>query len=164
MLQVKRSAYPGIRTAFPYRVPGFRQKETTVMDRREAVQKILGVAGLTLLGTTPMGWACRATMEPDTTRKDHATAGDTGVITITIRNTHRNCKIPIDKTRFSADNMKIVAATSWKETGKGQFERKLKVIFGKKGTAKLDVIRSCPRGGCRQKQTFEVSRDRKSVV
>lgn len=86
-------------------------------------------------------------VERKSTADSTPNVGSVDVITITYTQTHRNCTLPLKKTEFKAEGMKIVGATPWKEVKRSTFVRKFKVKYLQPGEATFNVIRNCSRGG-----------------
>lgn len=126
------------------------------MNRRDALKQTAGWAGAALVAPMASSWACRIAEAPSGKAGKPPKKGDTVVIVVSVRHTHRRCTLPMDKTKFVPTGMKILGAMPWQKTGTGAYERKLKVVFLQEGKAKLRVIRSCSRGGCSQDLEYTV--------
>lgn len=127
------------------------------MNRRHALREMVCWAGVSLVAPVATGWACRIKTEFDHGAAESAPReGATEVIVVSVRHTHRRCTLPIEKTKFVATGMKILGATPWKATASGEYERKLRVVYLKAGTAKLRVVRDCSRGGCTREFEYTV--------
>lgn len=134
------------------------------MDRRTMVKRTVSATGVILATQLPAGWACRISSvaddtDVDTTRK----AGQTDVLEIVVKHTHRRCTHPIEKTKFLADGIRILGATPWEQTGSGQFSRKLKVTYLREGTVRLKVERDCERSGCTRILTYAVGHSPQNI-
>lgn len=127
------------------------------MNRRDALKRTAGWAGLALVGSAASSWACKIEEGSEPEANETHKAGETAVVVVSVRHTHRRCDLPIEKTKFEPTGMKILGATKWQETSSGSYERKLKVTFLQEGKATLRVIRSCSRGGCSQNLEFTIA-------
>jgi len=127
------------------------------MNRRDALKQTVALACAGLAMPVPGAWACKIEKQSDDDGATTGKSGETSVITVSVRHTHRRCTVPIEKTEFAPVGLKILGATPWKQTGSGSYERKLKVVFLQKGKATLRVLRRCSRGGCSQELEFAVT-------
>lgn len=93
--------------------------------------------------------ACEIELEVIKGKKEVYEKGDEVILNVKVMRTHRICSESIDKTKFDSDGIKILGATSWKETSPGIWERKLKtrVEGNKKGELTLSATRTCNKKG-----------------
>jgi len=128
------------------------------MNRRHALREMVCWAGAALVAPMAAVQACtfKAVSADNGSEKGAPRKGEKDVIIVTVRHTHRRCTLPIEKTKFVTTGMEIQGATPWQKTGSGEYERKLKVVYLKAGTAKLRVVRDCSRGGCTQEFEYTV--------
>lgn len=126
------------------------------MNRRHALRELGCWAGVAVVAPMAAAQACTFRAEPDTGSKTAPRKGETRVVVVTVRHTHRRCTLPIEKTKFVPTGMKILGATPWKKITTGRYERKLKVTYLQTGTAKLRIVRDCSRGGCTQDFEYTV--------
>lgn len=103
---------------------------------------------LILLGIQLIGKACDITLTlSDASRKASYKVKDEIVVLVTVKHTHRVCKLPIEETTYEPDGVKILAATDWKEVSAGQWTRKIKLeVTGKESRKRsFAVRRKCSR-------------------
>lgn len=103
---------------------------------------------LVLLTTSALALACDITIALDKpSKKQLYKPGDEVVLLITVKQSHRRCTESMDKTAYEPTGLKILAATDWKETSAGTWERKmkLKVIGTADGHLMFNVSRSCSK-------------------
>jgi hypothetical protein len=82
--------------------------------------------------------------------------GDVIILQIDYQNTHRRCDLPIEKTQFNGNGLKILSATKW-TTSNNKSTKKLKLkITDNKKTASLVATRTCDRG--KQMQTYTLKK------
>ena len=107
--------------------------------------------------STGSALACQMEVERKSPADSTPAVGSDDVITVTYTQTHRNCTLPLKKTEFKAEGMKIVGATPWKEVKRGTFVRKFKVKYLQPGEATFNVIRNCSRGGADELLRIQVA-------
>ena len=74
-------------------------------------------------------------------------AGDTRTLSVTVRQTHRQCLVPIEETAISLTGAVLESQTPWRETDSGVHQSELTVRFAEPGTATVEVLRECSKGG-----------------
>jgi hypothetical protein len=93
--------------------------------------------------------ACDIEFEILKGKKEVYNVGDTLIVKIKVKLTHRSCPVALKKTKFKLKGIKVLKATGWKELSSMDYERKLKIIIagepGKK--VSLNVIRECEKDG-----------------
>lgn len=74
--------------------------------------------------------------------------GNEIIVEIKYKQTHRNCNLSIDATKFTVDGFKIISTTKWKTDKNNESSKKLKlkIIDNQKTNSTLTVIRECDRG------------------
>lgn len=103
-----------------------------------------------LLAATCRLSACEIRMNVDKDyEKEAYSAGDTVIVNVEVRLTHRVCPEGIKKTKFTCENLKIAGATEWKEMKPGLYARRVKAVItsDKSGDAKISAVRKCDREG-----------------
>lgn len=119
------------------------------------MKKII-LSSLLIMFTAISVLACEITLSIDGKEKSKYKNGDEVIVKVKVVLIHRNCNIEIKNTKFNQEGIKIESGTEWKEVEPGVWERKLKVkITANKGeTAKLSVVRVCPKGGGNESIAF----------
>lgn len=117
-----------------------------------SINKILAITFIAslfvILGNNTLK-ACEIEFEVVKGKKEVYEKGDEVIINVKVMLTHRICPESLNKTKFDSDGIKILGATSWKETSPGIWERKLKtrVEGNEKGELTLSATRTCHKEG-----------------
>ncbi len=93
--------------------------------------------------------ACEIEFEILKGKKDVYNVGDTIVVKVIVKLTHRSCPVALKKTKFKMKGMKVLKSTGWKQLSSMDYERKLKIVItGTKGNkVTLNAIRECEKDG-----------------
>jgi len=73
--------------------------------------------------------------------------GDTVTFTITVEQTHRVCSVPIEDTEIYLTGMELVSQSPWEEVASGANRKEVVVKLTTAGEGRLEVVRSCSKGG-----------------
>jgi len=108
-----------------------------------------------LLCLQALAQACdiSVTIEPSS-RKEVYQPGDEVVVLVQVRHTHRVCRLPMEETTYEPEGFVILAASDWKESAPGTWNRKMKLKV--KGTATGDLVFSVRRKCTRDDNTGTV--------
>lgn len=105
-------------------------------------RKVLAVMVFFFLVFT--GFACDIEFKVlDQYKKEIYSVNDELVVELSVVLTHRKCDIDINDSKISADGVKIIGATKWKEIKPGLLVRKLKLKVLE--TANSEIIVRCKR-------------------
>ncbi len=112
------------------------------------IRKILSTIIITTFIVT-VGYACEIKLSITGEKKEKFKPGDELIVDAVVVYTHRVCELDLTDTRFSADGLKILGATPWKESSPGTYSRQLKVqvIKDSKSEGVIKVERSCKKEG-----------------
>lgn len=93
--------------------------------------------------------ACEIEFEILKGKKEVYNVGDTIIVKIQVKLTHRSCPVKLKKTKFKLNGMKVLKATKWKQLSSMDYVRKLKVtITGAEGNkVSINAIRECEKDG-----------------
>jgi len=93
--------------------------------------------------------ACEIEFEITKGEKESYQTGDTLVIKVLVKLTHRSCPVAMKKTKFKMKGLKVMKSTPWKETSTNEWERKLLTVVTaqSKGKINLSAIRECEKDG-----------------
>ena len=111
------------------------------------MKKITLILVATLAATLTLGslaLACEITISSD---RESGSVGDNVSLTITVKQTHRKCALPIEETKISIAGMRIVSHTPWKQVSTGTNQITLSAELTAAGEAALTVIRECDKEG-----------------
>jgi len=102
-----------------------------------------------MLTTSQSAKACEIEFEITKGKKESYKTGDTLVIKVLVKLTHRSCPVAMKKTKFKMNGLKVMKSTSWKETSTNEWERKLLTVVTAKSKGKiiLSAIRECEKDG-----------------
>ncbi|MDP3436820.1 MAG: hypothetical protein Q8S04_06220, partial [Bacteroidales bacterium] len=89
-------------------------------------RKFLSTLLIATLVTT-VGLACEIKLSITGDKKEFYKEGDEVIVEAVVIYTHRVCELTLSDTKFTADGLKILGATPWKESSPGTFTRQLKV-------------------------------------
>lgn len=111
-------------------------------------RRILMALLITTLFTT-IGLACEIKMTITGEKKELYNQGDEVIVEAVVIYTHRVCELTLSDTKFTADGLKILGATPWKEISPGTYTRQLKiqVLKDSKKEGTIKVERSCKKEG-----------------
>ena len=81
--------------------------------------------------------------------KENYKVGDTLVIKVDVKLTHRSCPVAMKKTKFKLKGMKVIKSTPWKQKSANDWVRKLKIVVTEKNAKKINItaIRECEKDG-----------------
>jgi len=85
------------------------------------------------------------------------TVGDTVTFTITFDQTHRVCAVPVEDTQIYLTGMALVSQTAWQEIGSGSYQKELVVKLSSVGVGRVEVVRTCSKGGDHCEATVAIS-------
>jgi len=93
--------------------------------------------------------ACEIEFEILKGKKEVYNVGDTIIVKVMVKLTHRSCPVALKKTKFKLNGMKVLKSTKWKQLSSMDYERKLKIVVtGAKGKkVSLNAIRECEKDG-----------------
>jgi hypothetical protein len=93
--------------------------------------------------------ACEIEFEITKGEKESYQTGDTLVIKVLVKLTHRSCPVAMKKTKFKMKVLIVMISTPWKETSTNEWERKLLTVVTaqSKGKINLSAIRECEKDG-----------------
>jgi len=112
------------------------------------VRKIISTLIISTFVST-IGFACEIKLAITGEKKVLYKTGDELIVEATVIYTHRVCELNITDTKFSAEGLKILGATQWKENAPGTYTRQLKVqiLNDSKKEGVIKVERSCKKDG-----------------
>jgi hypothetical protein len=97
--------------------------------------------------------ACELFLSGD---KDQYRIGDTAIITLTLKLTHKNCALEGHETKVKVSSGDLVAKTKFKESSPAVWQIKYKIIITGKD-ASVQAIQDCTaKGGSANKLKFNV--------
>ena len=81
--------------------------------------------------------------------KEQYKSGDTIVVLIEVKLTHRSCPVAMKKTKFKLKGMKVIKSTPWKQKSANDWERKLMIVITETEAKKINLtaIRECEKDG-----------------
>ncbi len=93
--------------------------------------------------------ACEIEFEVLKGKKEVYSVGDTIIVKVQVKLTHRSCPVKLKKTKFKLNGMKVLKATRWKQLSSMVYVRKLQItITGTKGNkVSINAIRECEKDG-----------------
>lgn len=93
--------------------------------------------------------ACEIEFEILKGKKDIYSAGDTIIVKVIVKLTHRVCPVAMKQTKFKLNGMKVIKSTGWKKLSENDYTRKLIIVItGKKGKkVSINAIRECEKDG-----------------
>ncbi|PKP05621.1 MAG: hypothetical protein CVU10_09715 [Bacteroidetes bacterium HGW-Bacteroidetes-5] len=111
-------------------------------------RKFLSTLLIATLVTT-VGLACEIKLSITGDKKEFYKEGDEVIVEAIVIYTHRVCELTLSDTKFTADGLKILGGTPWKESSPGTFTRQLKiqVLKDSKKEGIIKVERSCKKEG-----------------
>lgn len=111
-------------------------------------RKFLSTLLIATLVTT-VSLACEIKLSITGDKKEFYKEGDEVIVEAVVIYTHRVCELTLSDTKFTADGLKILGATPWKESSPGTFTRQLKiqVLKDSKKEGIVKVERSCKKEG-----------------
>ncbi len=117
------------------------------MKIKWAIIAIIGV--FFLLFNSQESKACEIEFEILKGKKEVYRPGDTIIVKVIVKLTHRSCPVALKKTKFKMKGMKVLKSTGWKQLSSMDYERKLKIVItGTKGNkVTLNAIRECEKDG-----------------
>ncbi len=82
-------------------------------------------------------------------QKETYSTGDTLVILVDVKLTHRSCPVAIKKTKFKLKGMKVLKSTPWKQISANEYKRKLMIVVTEKDAKSINItaIRECEKDG-----------------
>ena len=111
---------------------------------------VIMIMGL-ILSVIPMkeSKACEIEFKILKGEKDSYKVGDTIVIKVDVKLTHRSCPVAMKKTKFKLKGMKVIKSTPWKQKSANDWVRKLKIVVTEKNAKKINItaIRECEKDG-----------------
>jgi hypothetical protein len=112
------------------------------------MKRIFSVLLLVTLFTS-VGFACDIKFVVIGDKQATYKAGNEVIVETTVKYTHRVCELELSDTKFTAEGMKILGATPWKETAPGTYTRqiKLQILSDSAKQGVLNVVRSCKKEG-----------------
>jgi hypothetical protein len=111
---------------------------------------LLALFGLFLAVTpTKQVKACEIEFKILKGEKENYKVGDTLVVLIEVKLTHRSCPVAMKKTKFKLNGMKVIKSTSWKQLSTNDWERKLMIVVTESEGKKINLtaIRECEKDG-----------------
>ncbi len=108
------------------------------------------IAGMLIVSFAPQKVnACEIEFEVLKGKKEVYHVGDTIIVKVMVKLTHRSCPVALKKTKFKLNGMKVLKSTGWKQLSSMDYERKLKIVItGAKGKkVSLNAIRECEKDG-----------------
>jgi hypothetical protein len=111
---------------------------------RLAVAALLALSAL-IVTAVPL-LACDIGISPSSAS---GTVGDTVVVTVTFRQTHRVCLVPVDDTQILLSGMELVSESAWSKVSTMTYQKELTVKLLTPGDGRVEVLRVCPNGGHR---------------
>jgi len=102
-----------------------------------------------VLSTSQTTKACEIEFEITKGEKESYKTGDTLVIKVLVKLTHRSCPVAMKKTKFKTKGLKVMKSTPWKETSTNEWERKLLTVVTAQSNGKINLsaIRECEKDG-----------------
>ncbi len=88
--------------------------------------------------------ACDITVTPDHVS---STLGETPTFTVEVKETHRNCVVPIEDTQIILEKMELLSQTEWQEVVSGTYRSLVTVRLLSEGEGSIEVVRECIKGG-----------------
>jgi NosR/NirI family nitrous oxide reductase transcriptional regulator len=81
--------------------------------------------------------------------KANCRAGEVVEVKVELVLTHRVCNVAPSQTKFKIDGVKVIAASSWKQTSANRFERTVKMQVLNDGKKKITLMayRTCDKEG-----------------
>jgi hypothetical protein len=81
--------------------------------------------------------------------KEAYRAGDTLVVLVEVKLTHRSCPVAMKKTKFKLKGMKVIKSTPWKQLSANDYKRKLMIVVTEKEAKNINLtaIRECEKDG-----------------
>jgi Fe-S-cluster-containing hydrogenase component 2 len=74
-------------------------------------------------------------------------AGETLTFTVEVKETHRNCIVPIEDTQIILEKMELLSQTQWQEIVDGTYRSLVTVRLLSEGEGSITVLRECIKGG-----------------
>jgi len=111
---------------------------------------LLVLLGIFLAATpTKQVKACEIEFKILKGEKDSYKVGDTLVVLIEVKLTHRSCPVAMKKTKFKLNGMKVIKSTGWKQLSANDWERKLMIVVTESKGKKINLtaIRECEKDG-----------------
>jgi len=93
--------------------------------------------------------ACEIDFEIIKGKKEVYNAGDTIIVKVIVKLTHRVCPVAMKQTKFKLNGMKVIKSTSWKKLSEHDYTRKLIIVITNKKGKKVSInaIRECEKDG-----------------
>ncbi len=93
--------------------------------------------------------ACEIEFSIEGDKKEGFTVGEEIIVKVDVIFTHRVCPEGIENTKFKYEGIKVLGATKWKETARGKYERKLKLMVLEDNGKELilEAVRTCDKEG-----------------
>lgn len=85
------------------------------------------------------------------------TVGDTVTVTVTFRQTHRVCLVPVEDTQILLSGMELVSESAWSNVSTMTYEKELTLKLLTPGDGHVEVLRVCPNGGDRTVATIAIA-------
>jgi len=118
---------------------------------RLAVAALLALSAL-IVTAVPL-LACDIGISPSSAS---GTVGDTVVVTVTFRQTHRVCLVPVEDTQILLSGMELVSESAWSNVSTMTYQKELTVKLLTPGDGRVEVLRVCPNGGDRTVATIAI--------
>ncbi len=106
--------------------------------------------GVFILSMTPKkSTACEIEITVVKGKKESYQVGDTLVLQVFVKLTHRSCPVKMKETKFNMKGLKVIKSTPWKQLSAMEYKRKLMVVVKetKNGKLNLTAIRECDKDG-----------------
>ena len=103
---------------------------------------LLALTAFLLTASTVL--ACDITITP---AQASGPLGNTLTFTIEMRETHRNCIVPIEDTQIILEKMELLTQTPWLEIINGTHQSDITVRLLTEGEGSITVVRECIKGG-----------------
>ena len=128
---------------------------TTQRPRRSvarlAVAALLALSALIVTAVPIL--ACDIGISPSSAS---GTVGDTVTVTVTFRQTHRVCLVPVEDTQILLSGMELVSESAWSKVSTMAYQKELTVKLLTPGDGRVEVARVCPNGGDRTVATIAI--------
>lgn len=108
------------------------------------------IVSVFLIAFTPQeATACEIEFEILKGEKEVYNVGDTLIVKVVVKLTHRVCPVAMKETKFKLNGMKVIKSTGWKKLSENDYTRKLIIVItGKKGKkVSINAIRECEKDG-----------------
>ena len=119
---------------------------------RLAVAALLALSALIVTAVPIL--ACDIGIAPSSAS---GTVGDTVTVTVTFRQTHRVCLVPVEDTQILLSGMELVSESAWSNVSTMTYEKELTLKLLTPGDGHVEALRVCPNGGDRTVATIAIA-------